>query len=466
MINKKGKLKELIVIALVLSLTMISISCNSGTDPTAGGGIGGTGKYVGVISGFGSVFVNGVEFDTSGAKILVEGTSATEAELYVGMKVQVEAVGTSAKTIVFEPDLVGDIQGIDFTTNTLTVLGQTVQVDLYTIFDGIADITGLNTGDTVKVSGFFMADGSILATYIKRVSIAASFKISGYVSNLDTTNKTFQINTLLVDYSQLSTPPSFDNGTLVAVKGYISGNLFVATELNVIAMSFNPGEEVEIEGVITTVLSQTEFEIQGLRVRTTPQTSYRYGNSADIAVDVRVEVEGTVESTGVIVAGRIEFKSHSDREISIAGNVEAVDPHNQTLLLNGVVVHATMTTVFLDQTHPSMPFSLSHIQPGDFVEVSGFVDQNGAAVAMTVERESAGEIKLMGPVDSPDQANFILLGVHVDTSGVTTFLDENDNPITRTQFFSSIKAGDIVEAEGTYSNGLFSAWILKIERII
>ncbi len=47
----------------------------------------GSSSTVGVLTGFGSVFVNGVEFETSGADISVDGTSASENELEVGMVV-------------------------------------------------------------------------------------------------------------------------------------------------------------------------------------------------------------------------------------------------------------------------------------------------------------------------------------------------------------------------------------------
>ena len=51
------------------------ISCDSGGGGmTAGGGIGGTGIISsGTITAFGSIVVNGTEFDTSNAAIIVNG---------------------------------------------------------------------------------------------------------------------------------------------------------------------------------------------------------------------------------------------------------------------------------------------------------------------------------------------------------------------------------------------------------
>ncbi len=61
-------------ISVVCSFLLL-ISCGSGGGGmTAGGGIGGTGIISqGAVSAFGSIFVNGTEFDTSNAAIIVNG---------------------------------------------------------------------------------------------------------------------------------------------------------------------------------------------------------------------------------------------------------------------------------------------------------------------------------------------------------------------------------------------------------
>ena len=64
-------------------------SCGGGTQ-LAGGGIGGTGISQGAITGFGSIFVNGVEFNTSGATIIKDGNTVTQNDLKIGMVVTVD----------------------------------------------------------------------------------------------------------------------------------------------------------------------------------------------------------------------------------------------------------------------------------------------------------------------------------------------------------------------------------------
>jgi len=61
-------------------------SCGGGTSGP--GGSGATSAF-GTITAFGSVFVNGIEFSTSGATIVRDGNPAAESNLRVGMVVTV-----------------------------------------------------------------------------------------------------------------------------------------------------------------------------------------------------------------------------------------------------------------------------------------------------------------------------------------------------------------------------------------
>lgn len=72
-------------------------------------GISGSGKAIGVITQFGSIFVNGVEYDTSEAIIIVNGVIATEDDLGVGMVVFIQGtVNEDGVTGVAEVVIVDD----------------------------------------------------------------------------------------------------------------------------------------------------------------------------------------------------------------------------------------------------------------------------------------------------------------------------------------------------------------------
>ena len=89
------KKRLLLQIALAAAFLILTISCGgSSSDSAAGGGIGGTGTIgasSGAIEGFGSVFVNGVEWETTGTEFEIEGVGGfSENNLHEGMRVKVE----------------------------------------------------------------------------------------------------------------------------------------------------------------------------------------------------------------------------------------------------------------------------------------------------------------------------------------------------------------------------------------
>jgi hypothetical protein len=146
-----------------LLLTALLSACGGGGGgggTSMAGGIGGTGiTSTGTVTGFGSVFVNGVEFRTAGATITInDNTNRPESELRVGMVVEgkgtLDASGKTgaATSILFRDNAQAQIQSIDLVNNTIVVLGQTVTVDNNTVFagTGVAAITDLQANDLVR----------------------------------------------------------------------------------------------------------------------------------------------------------------------------------------------------------------------------------------------------------------------------------------------------------------------------
>ena len=330
--------KGMICHILLIGITMFAlVACGTGDlGGLAGGGIGGTGISVGKITAFGSVFVNGVEFETSGATITTDGKTAIQEDLEVGMIVAVEGtfnvdgVRGTAKSIKFKDNLEGPVTSTN-TTNTLMVLGQTVVADATTDIYGAnsAKITfaAILTGDTVEVSGFVDSTGTIHATYIKVKGSAGEgeIELKGTISELDVTPGTFKIGTLVVDYSsaQIEVTGGLQNGLFVEVKsnaGPIEGVLIaskVEAEDEIFSIAGEgEGEKAELEGVVTRVtnlVSENKFEVNGQPVQITSATHFEGNTSqAEIILGARLEVEGTVDANGVLIAKEISIESGDD----------------------------------------------------------------------------------------------------------------------------------------------------------
>ncbi len=129
------------------------ISCGSGGGGMmAGGGIGGTGIISsGTITAFGSIMLNGTEFDTSNAAIIVNGKEIGVGDeivrdnLDIGRVVTVEGTGNLddisavATRVIYNDNVRGPVESIhdiDATTKEIVVLGQIVIVNVVTKLKG------------------------------------------------------------------------------------------------------------------------------------------------------------------------------------------------------------------------------------------------------------------------------------------------------------------------------------------
>lgn len=457
-------------------------ACGSDGEQVAGIDAGGTPAPAatvvsrGVITGFGSVVVNDVHYDTSNAEIVVDGAPATESDLAVGDVVTIEgtlsgdgSTGT-ASSVAFDDIVEGPISAIDLAGSTLVVLGQLVHVDADTSFDNRitpASLEGLAVGNVVEVAGFLLADGSIGATRIEPKPDGGEFEITGTVSDLDAGASTFRIGNLVVDYSaaMLTDFPAGapENGQLVEAEGDTlgaGGELLAArVELEDDNGPGDTGDRFEIEGFITRFASASDFDVAGQPVTTNAQTVFENGSSADLGLDRKVEVEGDLNDAGVIVAQEVELKPAGF--IRITSTVESVGSDRLKLL--GVEVRVTASTRMEDQSGADVePFTLADLAVGDYVEVRAFEDAEGIVATLLEREDPDDEVELRGFVESVAAPQLVILGVTIRTDGGTQFRDVNDAPIDAATFFGQAE-GRLVEADGNSSNGTILADEVELE---
>src|SRR5882762_8377472 len=242
----------------------------------------------GTITGFGSIYVNGIHFKTTSATIRKNGQVVAQSALKVGEIARIkgskndsDATG-NADSVDVDENVAGPIATIDTTLNTLTVLGQTVKIDAGTSFSSDvkpADITGLKVADFVEVSGLAAADGTITATRIERDASAGTLQVLGTVASVDTVAHTFMINALVVNYSAANlagfTSGAPANGDVVEVQGTTFDSATTTLTATHVDKQMSDVEEaggqgdMEREGLITRFASATDFDVEGEPVTTT-----------------------------------------------------------------------------------------------------------------------------------------------------------------------------------------------------
>lgn len=435
---------------------------------------------VGVVTGFGSVYVNGVRYDTSGARIMVNNEVATQEQLRVGHCVQVRAHSQGAMhradDIRYHNLLEGPISSIDLAASSFVAMGQVVLLTSDTsLGDAIvpASIEGLAVDDVVEVSGMVSTTGEIAATRIDIKPDNGPYDVTGYVSDLVPATSRFNINALVVDYSaaNLDDFPTGApaDGDLVLVKGFLfnADGSFAATRVELRSDDWlkpDAGDQIEVEGLVTNFVSATEFDVAGWPVTTTSGTVYVNGTVTDLADDVKVEVEGTADAEGVLVATTIKFKQLNT--IRIVAPIAALTATDRSMELLGLEVATDASTRFEDKSALKLDaIGFGDLAVADWVDVRGYEDPVGsnAVTATRVERIEAEEVvRLRGSFRNAAPPDFDILSVTVATTKATRFMLEEDIRLTAEEFFDQA-VDEIVEAWGSWDGTALAADRVEIK---
>ncbi|RLA03980.1 MAG: hypothetical protein DRQ45_01795 [Gammaproteobacteria bacterium] len=418
--------KQLKITAIALAITSITglTACGggSGDSDSTNTSTGTSGSTItsGVVTGFGSIFVDGVEFETDSSSFsLDDGDDGPEDEegLAVGMVVTVtgtvnaDGVTGTADHIEFDDELEGIVNASNVGTEgtgTMTIMGQTVVISTTTIFESdVAGITGADlvvAGNVVEVSGFSSGDGTVYATRIE-VKLAAhsgeEIEVKGIITNL--TDTTFDLGELTVNFSTAMFDDDIPDSTLSeglyievkSIAGFVNGDL-IASEIEMegngdMDLDGDEGDEIELNGIVTAVNSDTAFEIGGHTVIITKSTEFEHGNAGDINIGVSLEVEGGLNAGGELVADEIELSIHDD--IEMEGNLEDINNPPGTVTLLGKTIHITASTLLLDEQDeaglvPVHFFGLDDLNSGDYVEIDAYLEaDSGKLIAIKLERD-------------------------------------------------------------------------------
>ncbi|HXG27637.1 MAG TPA: DUF5666 domain-containing protein, partial [Nevskiales bacterium] len=453
----------------------------------------------GTVSGFGSVYVNGIRFATDRADIVVDGTPAAEDALRVGMVLNVagdvasDGLSGSARRVEFDRPLYGPVDAYDATARRLVILGQPVQLDDATVFSGVTEDT-LQEGLLCMVSGY-PSPGELLATLLEcRDDYAAGLtrvEVEGVVSGLDTGAGRFHLGALEVAVGAATIDTAqgaLADGALVEVLGTQAqrGDVLQAERIRIKGASLKTGQAVLLEGVIGRFASLQDFELNRRRVSAgTAQREDRHALAP--ASGVRMRLAGSVRADGVIEATRYALQPPTD--ILLTGRVDEVDAARERLRLFGAERQALVVTQYEDRRATGeRAFRLEDLQPGDYVQLRGFRDAQGQAVVTRIERRDeeppeGGTIvvrlriqigtvdpaaaRTRGPLDgfSLVDNRLVIAGVAVQTDNARTeFFDRNGASVTGVQFYNGLRAGDRLEAVGNEASDVIQATRVRYVR--
>ena len=473
--------KNLITLAVISSFGLAACGGGGGSDtsPNSNNNQAASSSTVtGVITGFGSIFVDGVKYETDTSSFTVDDNASSEDQLAVGMVVTltgtVNADGTTgvANSVTFSNELEGVVIANSFLADgTLNIMGQNIITSTETVFESqvptITSIDQIATGNIVEVSGYSSGVGDIHATRleVKKAAqeVSDEIEVKGLVSNLNEVAQTFTLGNLSVDYSSatLEDISTLTNNLYVEIKSTqaLSGSTLVASKVELEGdgskdKSGDDGEEMEFEGIISSVGDNSSFVINGQTVHFDTTTEFEYGALENLVANAKIKVEGEFNADGQLVAQEIKFKVSGDTELE--GEVGAIDLENNTVSLMGQTFHINNHTIMDDERNEGVDevrqFDIADLATSDWVEVKFYKDDQDRLIATKFERDDPDEQwSIEGKIQTLDNDNSVITiaGVDIDFSSLNITL--------------TLNVGDEIEVEGSYANNTFSAIELELD---
>lgn len=468
---------------LLLALAfLICAGCMIGAN---GGGGSGTGITNAPVTGFGSLYVNGIKLDTSGATVSIDGEPADASDLRAGMiatakgPIETSSTEASAYSIDVTFNIKSAITALDVDNGRLAIAGQSIRFNRLTVFDNSASGT-LRIGDMIAVSGLPDISGTLVASYIRRLAptVDGFMQLTGVISGLIEQQRIFQVGAIAIDYSAANflaiDAEALSDALRVRITGEVNDNgVLVANTIQELAPAFpvEEGDTLIVEGFVHEQVSNGRFSIGEIAVLTTPVTEYVNGTAADILPNNRIRVFGHLDPSGDVRAEKLEFFLATDA--GITGIVESLDPDAKRVSISGFDVTVNNSTLLLDASTTSLrQFSANDIGVGDLLEINGLASGSGIDAVSLKRTGLAGDFGAGAPppstavtfqglaMDTLADPFFTLGGVTVDTSVVSNadgFLDTTQSPISEQEFFSSLQNDSFVEVGGILNGELLTA---------
>lgn len=434
----------------------------------------------GVITGFGSIVVNGTRFNTDNASFVSHNGQLSEVALDLGMVVNVSGRTTADGTIISADNVSyyavaeGPISTISLAQGTFSVLGQTFTINANTRFVE-RNFEQLRSGDLVEVSAIG-SNQQWIATRVEFYSqLQDDYDVTGFVRALDSNTRTFSLGDLTIDYSRADIEGNLTNGALVSV-GALSlpqDNLWQVLDVDVLKQGELESQgQLVLESLIQSLQGSQLTLSNGIVLLLNADTATINADRSELAVGQRVIVKATRSDSG-LMANQIQVVKES--LIQALGIVTERDSNE--IRVNGTEFDVTSTTNIIDKrVSPAKQITLNEVFVGDRVEISGFYaadnDLTASSISVlessdTPEQNGGGMLDIEGrltavtPPDSSGMATLQINGLEITSLAATRYFF-NDRFVSADDFFSRVKLNDTIDIDARLVDGKILAY--EVER--
>ena len=365
---------------LVLLSSLLSCGGGGGTAVVAslispgGVGSGGTGLVEGLIAGFGSVIVDGVEYDDSQAVSQTDDETGafTTTQTQLGQRVKItQSQSGVASVINITPMLRGPInaslQGSYFQVMNqwVQVLAQSTASGSATVLNGLANLAALKANVNVQIYGIWIFD-TIKNTYvlqasrIELLSVAPTYNlVSGMVLGRNNNDLLINQNAGPPQIHALNAvPQSITSGSLVRAWVEASqnnaGNVFFATRV-VDATPAPANGQTLLISVPTSAgnVQNGQIQTQGLNLQVPSDVAAQMPANSEL---VQLNVLNT---NGVLTVTGVNSPSNTPAlQAQVLGQVQLMGAipwiaNPPTINLRGVLVVGTNAPGVIDKSCPA-----------------------------------------------------------------------------------------------------------------
>ena len=440
------------------------VACGGGDvfSVAPGLGSGGTGIVAGTLTGLGSVIVDGVRYDDSGAVLerqpdLVQTQTLGLSDLQVGQNVYLELDSSGAPTRVrLDSQLVGPVGSVNTGGAQLTVWGQTVGINTdarlgpVTVLSGYASLADVSPLDLVQVYGVLQTDpgsGSrewIRATRIERLvsTDTVPARLTGILGANGTGLTLAGLPLETTRIANLAANPVLQAGQVVTVvvpwpqDPGVLPSVLLATSVRVVGASDGRFSTMRLSGVAQ-LRPDGLWVVQGVLVDLSDASlaSLRTALTSGTYVTVTGQLN---PGTGQLIATAVDLTPAGGRLAELRGSITSLIDQ-RSFMVRGLRVNAS-NAMWLGGAADAL-------SNGRYVELTGSVAGNvfnASSVALQSALPDKAVLDITGVVQSADASSRKTRVLASDGQTLSVVFEPND-------ILPAV--GDTVRVEGFWKDG-------------
>lgn len=410
-------------------------------------------QTIGTVSGFGSLYVNGVRYNTDNADFTVNGQLGSEDAIRLGDRVVLSGLTNNqgrfiANSVNYEATATGQIQHNDYANETITIHGQTF---VLTGESNLEEVTfnALKQGDFAEISAVYSEQRGFLISKLERKDDEDTLSLTAKVTALDSANNTLTISDTTFDTSNVTVPQELAVGNIVKIEFNQLNDVNVITYIEIENYDEHDGVSVILDGPIANV-TDNSITIANTQVLINDDTDFENISLAQLANGTRVVVEAIIINNQHIAE---EIALYISADSDIEGVITDIDLALNTITVNEREYTITPFTLFDDESSADdKQLTLSSLAIGDFVEIDFYSDDNDNAFVTKLEREEQSEndeISISGKVSNInlDTNTFNVSGITVFVNASSELENRFGNDVPVQDFMASLSDNDKLELE-------------------